>query len=120
MLSLESLLEVISKAKNFKGSKDAFNCSKCPKDGCPLWWNFEWQMQDKNTHQIKEKVVSGCGAVLFPIFMADMVMASYRTGDIVQEQEKETRDTFKKGIVTIGKLALRQQQIELLKSGEEK
>ena len=46
-----------------KWSKHAFNCAKCPKEGCPAWGNV--YLDDV---QRGRRVLAGCGFVLSPLY----------------------------------------------------
>ena len=81
MLTSDALNYIEERAKDSTWHKDSFNCKKCPKNGCPAWWDFTWNMYNKELKVHSEKKIQGCGFVLQPIFMADIVVNSYNQMD---------------------------------------
>jgi hypothetical protein len=79
-------------------SEDAFHCSKCPKQGCPLWWKLVWERSDE-AGVVREHVSEGCGAAMAPALMVRLLVGQAfaqraleeRTSEIVQKQDDVKR-----------------------------
>lgn len=104
MITLDLLNQISTRAKNTQWSKNAFNCSRCPKEGCPAWWKIEQKLQDNTTKEIVSKELEGCGFVLLPVFMLDVVASSYMSYDAICQKTNELDNIVKKGIVGLAKL----------------
>ncbi len=107
MLS-EKYLDILEEqAQNAVFHKDAFNCKKCPKHGCPAWWDFKWHLYNETLKQNSEKHIQGCSFRLQPIFLADMITTTYTSID-------STRDLLKGFVKASDKM---DQQTDLIKKG---
>lgn len=116
MLTESNIETLIDRSQNVKWDRNAFNCSKCPKGGCPAWWKFKWNLYNTELKIHSEKQIEGCGYVLQPIFLADMITTSYRSMDSDKqiadgvkkfgELQSEEMLKVKQAIVGIGKMVM--------------
>lgn len=108
MLSDKQLDLIEEKTNNASYHKNAFNCSKCPKEGCPAYWNFKWLLYNKESKVHAEKQLVGCGFSLLPILITDILSNSYQNLDSldrVKNQVSKDSNSVKLGMIGLLKLA---------------
>lgn len=67
---------------------------KCHKDKCPLWWNFRWKMENTEDRSVENFDLIGCGHVLLPVLMNDLIGTSYYYKDSVEGKVNEFQQDF--------------------------
>lgn len=80
MLTERQIEFLESHAKNYIPDKQAFSCMKgkgCSKHKCPAYWDFKWNLYNKELQAHSEKPIEGCSFILQPIFLADVVTTVY-------------------------------------------
>ena len=85
-------------------SEDALNCSRCPKEGCPLWWKTSW------TNAAGEmKLEESCGLTQLPLYLTEVVKASNRPAAAIES----ARNEIAKGFGALGQIFIHERNLRI-------
>ena len=97
----QSFLDDVNKEIEY--SKNAFNCSKCPKEGCPAWLKARWDFVDEKGLPVV-KHVEACSFRVLPIINHVSLASNYRNYDAIVLKSNEILQIFKKSFTALAKL----------------
>lgn len=83
--TLEKLNEIARNKEDCPLTRDG----KCAKGKCPSWWSFDWEFENVNDRRHKVIHLEGCGLVLLPVFVNDLIGTVYVSNDIAENKYKE-------------------------------
>jgi len=66
----------------------------CHKEKCPMWWQFQWKMENDKDRAVENFNLTGCGHVLQPLFMNDIIVTTYFTRDSIDVKVNELNQNF--------------------------
>lgn len=99
------LAEVEQRSARTDWSADAFNCSACPKDGCPAWWTMRWEAQHEDGTKEK-RVHEGCGIALAPGLLQKVLVEQNWQRKLVEERTNAILALLRRGLGAVAQKLL--------------